>query len=185
MTVSRLVVPGIANYTIATSAPANPTEGSLWDDTVNDQLFVYDGAAWVEFAGYGPWKAYTPTWSGTLGNGTVTGAWRRNGRSINFRAIVTWGTTTSHAAVIQTLTLPVGANAAYVGGHAIGTYTASNIATNTWSGTLILGTAPSTVYGGGSVNLSGTAAAQPTNTVPFVWASTHILTINGTYEAAS
>jgi len=67
----------------------------------------------------GAWIAYTPTWgntgtANTLGNGSLTGAYRISGRTLQFRETLTWGSTTAAGSGAWTFTFPVtvGAGAA-------------------------------------------------------------------------
>ena len=63
----------------------------------------------------GGWTTYTPTWgvtSGTapaIGNGVLTGGWRRIGSVVEFYITLTAGTTTTYGNNIYTLSLPVAA----------------------------------------------------------------------------
>lgn len=52
--------------------------------------------------------SYTPTWSGTLGNGTLTGSYQIIGDWCRCVISLTWGTTTTHGAAIQTFSIPSG-----------------------------------------------------------------------------
>lgn len=52
--------------------------------------------------------SYTPTWSGTLGNGTLTGSYQIVGDWCRGVIALTWGSTSSHGASIQTFGLPAG-----------------------------------------------------------------------------
>ena len=61
------------------------------------------------------WVPFTPTWSGTLGNGVLACSYANIGRTVHARYSLTWGTTTSHAAAAQTFTLPVAASTASQG----------------------------------------------------------------------
>lgn len=55
------------------------------------------------------WDAYTPSVGGmTLGNGTCTGAYRRNGTTMALRGIVTAGSTSANGAGAWTVSLPSG-----------------------------------------------------------------------------
>lgn len=61
-----------------------------------------------------PWTAYTPVWgsSGTapsLGNGTITGAYRSVGNTADFRILLTAGSTTTYGTGFYTFTFPVAA----------------------------------------------------------------------------
>lgn len=128
--------------------------------------------------GTGAWTSYTPTWSGTLGNGTLAGAYIKIGRIIIARASVTWGTTTSHGASTQTFSLPVTA----IAGEAA-----------FWSGgARILDTSASTNFQRhGFLNATTTIAFASeagvivTNTVPMTWANGDNMSAKFIYESAS
>jgi hypothetical protein len=64
---------------------------------------------WVlnTFAGGGPWTSYTPTWSGTLGNGTLVGKYCKFGRAVHVRIeLVIGSTSTIGGGTTWTFTLP-------------------------------------------------------------------------------
>lgn len=133
------------------------------------------------------WTAYTPTWSGTLGNGTLTGAWMRIGRTIHYRASVVWGTTTSHAAAAQSLTLPFAPAAGHIQFAPMGISQCLDAGVNNWYGTIYLNVAGATgcdisagVPAGG-----GAIAGQITNLIPFTWGTADSLSVLGTFEAAA
>lgn len=171
--------------TTAATHPATPIEGSIVFDTDTDMLMVYDGAAWVEIAGHGAWKTYTPTWTGVVGNGTMTAAWRRQGRTIHFRIEIVWGSTTTHAAAIQSLTLPVAPHAAYVNFHPInGNARVLDSGVNSWAYHIeVQGT--TIVFTGGISTTAPAVAGQVSNTVPFTFATADALFVAGSYEAAA
>lgn len=59
-----------------------------------------------------PWTAYTPAWTGAtanpvIGNGTRVGAYRQRGKTVDFRAFVTFGSTTTYGTGAWSLSLPV------------------------------------------------------------------------------
>jgi hypothetical protein len=67
----------------------------------------------------GGWTAYTPVWTannGTpvLGNGTLTGRYRRIGRHVELRIFLSWGSTTNGATGFYTFSLPFPAAASGV-----------------------------------------------------------------------
>ncbi len=60
------------------------------------------------------WTAYTPVWSAssvnpTLGNGTITGAYRRKGSVVHIRIVLTLGSTSAAGTGVYSFTLPAGA----------------------------------------------------------------------------
>jgi hypothetical protein len=61
--------------------------------------------------GTGAYTPYTPVWTAgasatTLGNGTLTGAYTKVGRTVRYRITLTWGSTTSAPAGAWLFTLP-------------------------------------------------------------------------------
>lgn len=105
--------------------------------------------------------SYTPTWSGTLGNGTLTASYQIIGDWCRVVISLTWGSTTSHGASIQTFSIPSGlTNAAtegtWLGGvrlidtgvanYGRGVYkSGSNIVAMSEAGTFVSNTAPWTM----------------------------------------
>lgn len=69
---------------------------------VNDRCRVGSGTTWAEYTytgsawDSGSWISYTPTWTNlTLGNGTVAAAYRIEGKKLNLRITLTFGSTTT------------------------------------------------------------------------------------------
>ena len=148
-------------------------------------LTIYSGATWSTTGPvHGAWIAYTPTWSGTIGNGSVVGLSQRIGRTINWRAQVTWGTTTSHAAALQSVTLPFAPSASYPLPSAVGFASSIQNGVDAWHGTSVLQSGSTVYVIAGTSAVSGTAA-RVTNLIPFTWASTAALHCLGAYEAAA
>lgn len=126
--------------------------------------------------GLGAWSAFTPTWSGTLGNGTLSCSYTKIGRTIVARYLLTWGSTTSHAAAAQTFTLPTTAANA---GQGLGTCrifdssASANFARHTYMNTT------------NQIAFISEAGAFVTNLVPMTWATSDVLSATITYESAS
>lgn len=64
----------------------------------------------------GAWSSYTPVWTSTgtaptLGNGTLVGAYRQLGKTIDLRVTLTIGSTTSIGTGVYRLSLPAAAKA--------------------------------------------------------------------------
>lgn len=140
-----------------------------------------------DFVPMNAWESWTPTLTNlTLGNGTVTAKFVRDGRGIRFRFKFKLGST-SAVGTAPTFTLPVAPHADYVSQEDNAFAVASLLDAGT---ALLLG---GVRYDGSSVvqifyiNAAGTAAAhtQITSTVPFTWTTNDCLVVNGTYEAAS
>lgn len=125
------------------------------------------------------WTAYTPTWSGTLGNGVLTGAWQRIGRTIHWWANLVWGSTTSHGAGLQTLTVPFAPGTRYVASTPVGICQLTDSGVGHWFG-------PAQFSSGSTFNLSyNSPVLYPTNTLPMAWGTADIASCWGTYEAAT
>lgn len=127
-----------------------------------------------------PWTAYTPTWSGStspaIGNGTLTGAWIQAGKLIHYRIVLTAGSTTTFDTTGWTLTLPTTPLVGFPG--AFGTATCYDSSATTIYGRIAV------CVGSGTIGLVDTAGARVGSTSPFTWATSDVLTVNGTYEAA-
>lgn len=130
------------------------------------------------------WHAYTPTWSGTLGNGTLTGACAVTGDSWDFRITLVWGSTTSHPAGGQNVSLPAATHA---------DYTTANVALEGWcaaldasAGAIFYGPpiflTPTTIVPGYSPLTNAQTWGQ---TVPFTWATGDKGSISGRFQSTS
>lgn len=130
-----------------------------------------------------PWQAYTTTWSGSttspsLGNGSLLAAYSQAGKLVNFRIVLTAGSTTTYGSGTWGFTLPV-----------------ATIAGPRWLFTGLLRTASDfPLWGlveGGSTAISmrrnpttaGGALVAATQGDPTTMAAGHRITIAGTYEA--
>lgn len=147
-----------------------------------DRYNCYTNGAWTEIAYAGAWAAFTPTWSGSggnpsLGNGTISAAYKVSGKSVEFRINLTWGSTTSAGSGAYGFTLP----AAPVNDDACGAVLVDSSATLRWSASGWL-TPASGVFrlvpglNAGSAGVAGT--------VPFIFATGDQMIIGGTYEKA-
>jgi hypothetical protein len=93
----------------STATPLLPVEGNQWYQNDTNLLFIYDGAAWVQMAAISGWTAWTPTTSGlTLGTGgTITGAYNRVGKRVEFYLRIVLGTSPAYTAT-TTFSVPTG-----------------------------------------------------------------------------
>ena len=130
------------------------------------------------------WTAWVPSWTNlTIGNGTVTATYQRLGRTIHFRLLVTFGSTTSISGLPQ-FTLPVTGNAGYFGEWTIGSGTLLDSGTASYVG------APQFVISNLAQAYVRSAAStggwqNVTATIPFTWTTNDKFMLSGTYEAAS
>ncbi|HUX70404.1 MAG TPA: hypothetical protein VMV41_07840 [Cellulomonadaceae bacterium] len=126
------------------------------------------------------WQSYTPTIGGTgwaLGNGTISGAWTRIGRTIHYRVQITWGSTSTFGTASPTISLPYAASGAPGEAPVMGLR--QGVGTYRMVG-LMSGSAM-TVYALGTAGLLGVV----TSTAPATWASTDTWNVHGTYESAA
>lgn len=80
--------------------PAAPIEGTVVYETDTDMVQLYSGSAWVEWHRNSAWTSYSVTFSSSsgdaplIGNGVVTGRYRRSGSTLHFFVNLLWGSTT-------------------------------------------------------------------------------------------
>lgn len=130
------------------------------------------------------WQNWSPTLNNlTLGNGTVVAQYIQIGKTVHFRFKLTFGTTTSMTGAFS-ITPPSTANA-NAPGFTIGNAQLTQTGTDNYFGvTDLTGTtaiAPVVVQKS-ATNLLDRATVNATT--PFTWASTHVISMYGTYEAA-
>lgn len=164
------------------SATHNPSAGAdppaAWGDILN--------ANWAYLAG--AWETYTPTWAGSggtpaIGNGTLTGRFRKMGKTLDVKILLVWGsTTTGNTSTSWTFSLPSGVTLqaatahqdfcpAYMVDNDTGVRHHYHARTTGGSAVLAVNAAD-----GGSSNVGSTS--------PFTWATSDILVIKGTFELA-
>jgi len=132
------------------------------------------------------WTSYNPTWTGSvtnpaIGNGTIVGASVQAGKLTHVRVRVTAGSTTTFGSGSYSLSLPVSKLAADPGRFLV----------------VIVDTSAGGTFQGATYNVSGTTApiavdngtaggalAAISPTVPYTMATTDIIDLVGTYEAA-
>lgn len=127
------------------------------------------------------WAVWVPVWStsGTapsVGDGTLTGRYKQIGKTVHYNMTLTWGTTTSAGTGTWSFTTPIDVQTARLPlpTMAIDVSAALGypcVARTTTASPNILA-----IY-------TSTPAVIAGSTVPFVWANTDQLIINGTYEA--
>ena len=142
---------------------------ALMNSDVRDPLIALTAA----------WTSYTPTLAGfTAGNGTATGYYRQIGKTVDFVAIFTFGSSSAAATTTPTLTLPVTAartpvplTGIFVDASASLVYTACAYISGT------------TVAAVGVLGTNG-ARTNASTTSPFTWTTSDVVCAAGTYEAA-
>lgn len=129
-------------------------------------------------------STWTPTYAGisAIGNAVVNARYFQTGKLVNAWYQVTFGTTTTFSAAFLTVSLPVTAHASYIQGSAVGSgYAMDGGAASTRRGfTTVIASSGAVFF----VVDSLAANASVSNTVPWTWASTDILTFHAMYEAA-
>ena len=132
------------------------------------------------------WTTFTPTFGNfTVGNGTVSAKYLRINKTLIFRIVFTWGSTTSISSESY-LNFPIAAasDAAAQGG--VYTITYQDTGSTNYNGMIqSVGTSSSTVRFG-ALNASSTYAYYANNgtNAPFTWANSDIIYFGGMYEVA-
>ena len=133
------------------------------------------------------WTTYTPTWTAattnpTLGNGTLTGAYKQIGKTVFVRVKLSWGSTTTGGSGDWRFSLPV--TAASADGIQFPCTMLDN-GVNWYEGTVNGAYANNTTYSVIIAKATNQAYSGGVNaTLPFNWGSTDSLQFNGSYEAA-
>lgn len=141
-----------------------------------DALLVAERAAWT---------AYTPTLTAattnpTLGSGSVTGAYRQRGKTVQGRVRVAFGTSFTAGSGTYYISLPATPAAAHANLSAIGTATAGDASGNVRPYLAMFHS------GSGKIILQNTSAySLLDHTGPTAaWTSTGYITLTYTYESA-
>lgn len=123
------------------------------------------------------WAAYSPTLSNwTLGNGVLTGAFTQIGKTVHYRITYTIGTTDTISGTLI-ISLPVTSI-----GRSSRAPMGTALCVDTSAGTRAMRHAG--YNSTGSILFLDDAGALVAAANPFTWASTDVLEISGTYEAA-
>ena len=154
--------------------------GRLVATTDTSITYRWDGSAWEVWGS--PWTDYTPVFGNfTLGNGTVDAAYTRLGKTVHYRCLITFGSTT---AITGTMSVwhPVTAE---VGESVMPTVLYRPDGGSFYLGLVTPSGATSSIMrvpvqtGGGDM-----VASSITATVPTTWATGGTISIAGTYEAS-
>lgn len=168
----------------ATGDITDPYEGQLIYEQDVDIFHAYSGSAWVQFMDIGAWDSYTPSNTNiTVGNGTQTAFWTRQGRTIFVRYQLTWGSTTALGGTAS-IGLPVAAPA-NIGQPGVASLV--DAGTRFFAGQAIAGR-DHLGYNANRALLIHTESAnagQVDGTNPFTWTTGDLIFVNLTYEAAS
>jgi hypothetical protein len=131
----------------------------------------------------GAWTAYTPTLGGSgwaIGDGTAVGAYCQIGKVVAFRARITFGSTSTFGAGQPNISLPVTLRSAHGGVIGRTRFVDTSLAANYGTDTLVASTTTVVFRTLGTNGLE----ALTTSSVPFTWASTDLIDVNGVYEIA-
>lgn len=137
----------------------------------------------------GAWDTWTPTLTNlTLGNGTLTAKYKKIGKTIHFKFILTLGSTSS-VGTNPYFTLPETAASDYVGAATpeyanIGFAKFLDSGTSNFSGFTNLRTTTTAAPQLANASSTYLQVAVPSATAPFTWGNGDALFSVGTYEAA-
>jgi hypothetical protein len=133
---------------------------------------------------FGAWNSFTTSWSaaGTapaIGNGTIVSSYSQIGKTVNFRILLTAGSTTTFGTSFYYFTVPVTAASGATGNFTpIGNAMASDASASLYyEATTILANTTQVFVRYQTSGLFG-------QTTPVTFANTDIIAINGTYQAA-
>jgi hypothetical protein len=175
--------PGTVNVSSTLGLQGDATAGNPLGIKLAPSSGLVVDATGLKVSGGGAWTAYTPTLTGsttnpTIGNGSITGHYSQNGKSVDFRIVLTIGSTTTRGVGAWSFSLPVADNAA-VKQVVAATVSASGLAD--YAGVAKLeGISKVT-----RVFLATSTAAQALgHSVPSSLAAGSQIIVQGTYEAA-
>lgn len=131
------------------------------------------------------WTAYTPAWTASttapvLGNGTLVGAYNRVGKTVDFRIVLTMGSTTTYGAGFYVFSLPVTPVAAGIN---ILEYPVADVICHDASPSAVT-PGIGAIFSTSEVRPRSYAGATITPTAPFTFASGDRIMLAGRYEAA-
>lgn len=148
---------------------------------------IYTGGAWSSWkkvAYYADdtdaWVTYTPSWTSStppaIGNGTRVGWYKQIGKTVHFKFVFTFGTTTTYGTGAWVFGLPVAPHANMDGAlfSALGIQGANR---SVGMGSYQTADSGIVVYTAGASTIWQSGA-------PLTWASTGVVRMSGTYEAA-
>lgn len=181
----NVVIPKYASSSAQTTANPTPTKGDLCYRTDLSGFQYYDGSAWETIVP-GAWQTYSPSWGSsgtapTIGNGSITGRYMIFGKTVTFNIVIQFGSTTNFGTGAYSFGLPF-TTITRTGAQWPGAAFAVNVGTAVYPGTVYL-TSNATAAGVYSpTGAGGSSNAQWGNTVPFTFAATSNISLQGTYE---
>lgn len=166
-------VHGVSGSLVGTSEAQALSNKNLSSDT---NTFPPSLATATQLAAVGAWQDYTPTLigGGELGNGTLTGRYTQIGKTVHFRLLLNFGSSTTQTGVLV-VSLPVVAAALRRPGM-------SSILTKS-GGDIYFGYAFATATDAVSV-YGANATGVVSGTYPFSFGIDDLVQVAGTYEAA-
>ena len=129
----------------------------------------------------GAWDSFTVTLTNiSIGNGTATGFYKKIGRTVVYRVLVTFGSTTSVSGSM-TVDLPV-TGTSVQGVHNL--FMVDDSTGSVYPGVVSVSTTTAVLR---AINASATYATQSatSSSIPFTWATSDVFRLSGVYEAAS
>ena len=132
------------------------------------------------------WTSYTPVWGSTstapgIGNGTITGRYKKNGKDLDLRVMVTMGTTTTYGAAAWTISLPPGLVVA--AGPRVVLPAMFNLASS-FHGVAYNDAGATALFLLIDNGTAGGSLQFPTGAVPAAWANGHNFAFGGRLEVA-
>jgi len=144
----------------------------------------YDGAAWQSVGAAPAWIDYTPTWTNlTVGNATQDFRYWQLGKFVCVQGSLTWGSTTSVTNTVA-MSVPVTSityenNQAFLGGATLFDATAD------WQeGFIFSDTSTRVRFRVAVASTTYVTTTSITNTLPFTWTTSDVISVNFIYEAA-
>jgi hypothetical protein len=174
-----------SNAAARTAAITSPVEGQItWLEDV-DRYETYSGSAWVQVITPGAWTAFTPTFSVfTLGNGTVSAAFTRIGRTVTVRMRVQLGSTSSMGS-FPSFTLPVTASSSYsYPSGSVGLLQIEDSGSRDFMGAMRLTSTTAADFLYYTVAASAVGSDFFRSNTPMTWATNDKFWLQMTYEAA-
>lgn len=167
----------------------SPSDGELSYLRSEDRFDWRSGGVWRTLFSGSAWTAYVPTWGttggsgSTIGNGSLSGRFQQVGRTVNFKAQITMGSTTTYGTSQWTLSLPVSA----VSTNSLRTIVYGRVYDNSPANSYlalghVLPADVDTVLLEAQSTVAGTDAMR--QNFPIIFASGDLVTIAGSYEAA-
>lgn len=132
---------------------------------------------------FGPWNTYTPTLSGTgwaVGNGTLVAYYVKIGKTVHYKIMLVFGTTTTAGSVTPTFTLPstiISTDNSYITSEST-VQAFDSSATAYYNLGARYGVSNVSPYVLGTNGLHSSVIS----TSPFTWAVNDVLRVSGTYE---